>query len=89
MCIKLLISKLAVPAAAWWFTVCTAVLSEVLTSCLLQAEQIQPSLSSNCPIPIIERTTREIKVVLSTYQVPAQIEQITDCSMRGNKSLGL
>ena len=56
---------------------------------LLQIRGIQPWASSYYPIPFCKRTDPEITVMLGTYFVPTQIEQIADSSMDTQKPLRL
>jgi hypothetical protein len=46
-------------------------------------------MSGNRPVPFSERTDPEVPIALSTDQVPAQIEQVTNRSMSTKESLRL
>ena len=46
-------------------------------------------LSGNRHAPLIKRTDPQIPIVVSSDQVPTQIEQVTDSCMNSQKSLSL
>ena len=47
------------------------------------------SLSNNCPAPLSERTDPEIPEVAGRRQMPTEVKEIGDSSMRTQESLSL